>query len=310
LRVLVVGAGATGGYFGGRLAEAGRDVTFLVRAQRAEQLRAQGLQILSPHGDVTLHPQLVTPATLASTYDLVVVSVKAYALAAAIDDFAPAVGPHTLLLPVLNGIRHLDLLAARFGARAVLGGVCIVVTTVDTEGRIVQLADMEELNYGDRHDPESAPVVALDPVLQGAGFASRRSAHIDLEMWEKWVFLATLGATTCLMRGTVGQIVAAPGGHSFAEAVLAECTAIAAASGHPIRDAWLERTRNNVTAPGSSLASSMYRDLIRGQPIEADQIIGDLVKRAGALGVAAPLLALAFTHLCVYQASRGAPAGG
>src|ERR1041384_1277995 len=143
MRLLVIGAGATGGYFGGRLAQAGRDVTFLVRPRRAAQLREGGLQIVSPHGDVTVRPKLVTADDLAGHYDAVLLAVKAYSLAAAINDFGAAVGPQTTIVPVLTGMRHIDVLEERFGKEAVAGGVCKVATTIDADGRIVQLAPFQ-----------------------------------------------------------------------------------------------------------------------------------------------------------------------
>lgn len=313
MRILVVGAGATGGYFGGRLAEAGRDVTFLARPRRAEQLRASGLQIISEHGNATLKPHLVTAADLAAAteagdgYGLVLLAVKSYGLAQAVEDFAPAVGPGTLILPVLNGMAHIDLLSERFGAARVLGGICLVALTVDEAGRVVQLARFQTLAYGDRRDAGTAAspaAPALDPVLSGAGFDTRRSAEIDLEMWEKWVALAAIGAMTCLMRGTVGQVMAAPGGRRFAEDLLAECTGVAAAYGYPIRDASLGWMKATMTEPGSSFASSMYRDLAAGAPVEADQIVGDFAARGRAAGLPVPLLSLAHTHLSVYQQAR------
>src|SRR5277367_3715844 len=138
MRILIIGAGAVGGYFGGRLAQAGRDVTFLVRPKRAEAIQAQGLRILSPkYGDLTLRPKTITAAQIVSPYDIVLLSVKSYDLAAAIHDFAPAVGPRAVIIPVLNGMRHIDVLSERFGRNAVLGGVCYVATEVDSQGRII-----------------------------------------------------------------------------------------------------------------------------------------------------------------------------
>ncbi|NMH97444.1 2-dehydropantoate 2-reductase [Pseudonocardia acidicola] len=301
MRILVVGAGATGGYFGGRLAAAGRDVTFLVRPARAKQLDADGLRIVSPYGDLTLAPQLVTSSELSSPFDLVLLAVKAYGLEQAVTDLAPAVGPGTMILPVLNGMRHLEVLDDRFGPDAVLGGVCFIAATVDPDGHIVQLSGLQELCYGDRRDPWSTRIDALDEDLRGAGFPARRSADIVSAMWQKWVFLAGLAATTCLMRGTVGEIEAAPGGREFAGRVLAECAAVAAASGHSVRDGALERIRATLTEPGSALASSMFRDLQQDKSVEVDHILGDLIDRARRLGVAVPLLEVAFTHLTVYQ---------
>ncbi len=304
VRILVVGAGATGGYFGGRLAEAGRDVTFLVRRRRAEQLRADGLQILSDHGNVTLRPTLVSAEQLDGTYDLILLTVKAYALGPAMVDFTPAVGPDTLILPTLNALGHLDALVDKFGEKAVLGGVCVVSSTLDDRGRVLQLADMQELSYGLRGRPDHPGIAAVDAALQDAGFTAKLVDDIMSAMWQKWMMLSSLGALNCLMRGTVGEVVAAPGGVAFADGLLAETATIAAAAGYPLRDRAREYIRTLMTTVGSGFTSSMYRDLLAGQRVEVDAIIGDLVHRADHFGVPAPLLELALLHLQVYQNRR------
>ncbi|HTD29603.1 MAG TPA: 2-dehydropantoate 2-reductase [Xanthomonadaceae bacterium] len=301
LRILIVGAGAVGGYFGGRLAEAGRDVTFLVRPRRAQQLREDGLCILSPHGNAVIAPKLLGSGEIEAPYDLILLSVKAYALEAAIVDFAPAVGPQTMILPVLNGMRHLDLLEQRFGSGAVLGGVCLVSTKIDGLGRIVQLADFQQLIYGERNGDTTPRLKALDVSLQGAGFETRVSPDITQAMWEKWVLLASVGAATCLLRGTIGEIVAVPGGANASLRMLDECAAIATACGHKPSEAFLARQAGAMTAPGSPMATSMYRDLRDGAPVEVDHILGDLLARGDAHGVETPLLKAAFVNLRIYQ---------
>jgi 2-dehydropantoate 2-reductase len=302
MRILVVGAGATGGYFGGRLAQAGRDVTFLVRPARAESLRAKGLQIVSPHGDVTLAPKLITTGQSLPNYDVVLLALKAFALEAALPDMAGAVGPDTMIVPLLNGMRHLDLLSERFGANAVLGGLCMISTTLDEQGRIVQLTPAHDLMYGERNGVISARVAALDGLMQGAGFSAQASESIVADMWEKWVTLASLGGITCLMRGTIGDVAAVPGGAGFASAFFDECAATALACGQPPTEEFIARSRAAMTRVGSTIASSMYRDLLAGNNVEADQILGDLLERAHGFGVPTPLLATAYTHLKVYQA--------
>ena len=307
MRILVVGAGSTGGYFGGRLAQAGRDVTFLVRPARAKRLQANGLQIVSPHGDVTLAPKLVTAGAIKAPFDAVLLTVKAYSLDAALDDLTPAMGPGTMILPVLNGMKHVDTLVARFGKNAVAGCVCKVATIVDDQGRIVQLNKLQDLAYGEMNGLSSSRTEALDTVMQGAGFDARLSRTIERDMWEKWVLLATLGGITCLMRGSIGEVEAAPGGAEFSRQFLDEVTAVVTAAGHAPSEPFLAATRGAVTQKGSPLTSSMYRDLQKGGPVEAEQILGDLLLRGRHLGVATPLLAAAFTHLSVYQAGlRGA----
>ncbi|HEX3573709.1 MAG TPA: 2-dehydropantoate 2-reductase [Rhodopila sp.] len=300
MRILVVGAGSTGGYFGGRLAQAGRDVTFLVRPGRAEQLRANGLQIISPHGDVTLTPNIVTAEHIEAPYDAILLTVKAFSLDPALDDLAPAVGPDTMILPVLNGMKHVGTITRRFGP-ALVGCACKVATIVDEQGRIVQLAKLQDLAYGEMDGSRSDRIGRLDRAMQGAGFDARLSPAIMREMWEKWVLLATLGGVTCLMRGSIGEIEAAPGGAAFALRFLDEVTAVISAVGVAPNEAFLAATKAAVTQKGSTLTSSMYRDLQKGSPVEAEQILGDLLLRGERAGIDTPLLAAAFTHLSVYQ---------
>ncbi|HVW56367.1 MAG TPA: 2-dehydropantoate 2-reductase [Rhizobiaceae bacterium] len=301
MRLLVVGAGSTGGYFGGRLAKAGRDVTFLVRRNRAENLRKNGLSVISPHGDFSIAPKLILAEELDSVFDAVLLTVKAFSLTAALDDVAPAIGPETMIIPVLNGMRHMDVLAERFGKKAVLGGVCKIPATLDGEGRVVQLGNFHDLIYGELDGSLSSRIRVLDDFMQDAGFDARLSQAITREMWEKWIMLASLGAITCLMRGNVGQIEAAPGGLGFVHGLLGEVVAIVKAVGEPPSEAVLANARAMLTAKGFSLTASMYRDMQQGGATEADQILGDLVARGQRAGLSTPLLSAAYTNLCVYQ---------
>lgn len=313
MRILVIGAGAVGGYFGGRLAAAGRDVTFLVRVGRAEQLRKSGLKIFDPYGDVTVPPnalQLVTAEELRArtdpgggTFDLIVVSTKAYSLESAMEDFATAVGDATAILPLLNGMGHLEALAARFGEEKVLGGTTYVVADMDAEGGVHSMTRLHDLSFGERDRRVTERVKAIEAALTGAGFDARQRADILATMWQKWTMLASGGAITCLMRGSVGEVVAAPGGSETARAIIAECLAIATANGYPPEDAALHATtEKRLTEPGSSLTTSMYRDMHRGARVEADHILGDLLRRGREHGVEAPLVRAAYAQLCVYSA--------
>ena len=304
MRILVVGAGGVGGYFGGRLAEAGRDVTFLVRPQRAEKLKKDGLQIISSHGNTTLWPKCVTAADIHNSYDLVLLSVKGYSLASALQDFAPAVGSDTIILPTLNGMRHLEQLSGRFGENSVMGGVCLIAAELDVRERIVQMGDIADLSYGELNGSKSARVQSLDTLLQGAGFRAHLSEHIVADMWQKWVQLASLGAATCLTGGNIGQIVAVERGASLCSAILDECAAIADSAGFPQNQDVLERHRTALTGKGSSLTSSMYRDLKKGASVEVDTILGDLLRHADKSSLITPLLNATFVQLSIYQSQR------
>ena len=310
MRVLVVGAGATGGYYGARLAEIGRDVTFLVRPARAEALAARGLIVKSPLGDLRLErPKTVTADRLKAgegAYDLVVLSCKAYDLDAALADMAPAVTEGTAVLPVLNGMNHLDALDAAFGPARVLGGSCSIIATVGADGEIRHMSELCTITYGERDGGLSDRVRAIDALVQGARFQARASEKILLEMWEKWVFLATLAGATTLMRATIGDIVAAPGGRALIEGLHEECLAIAAASGHAPREKVAAQARTTLTGPGSPMTASMLRDILGGGRIEADHVVGDLIARghARAPGSTYPLLALVLNGLKAYEARR------
>jgi 2-dehydropantoate 2-reductase len=306
MRILVVGAGAVGGYFGGRLAQAGRHVTFLVRPKQAEQLQSQGLRILSPmHGDFTARPKTISAGQIASPYDVILLSVKSYDLASAMNDFAPAVGPRTVIIPVLNGMHHMDVLTERFGKDAVLGGVCYVATQVDLQGRIVQLADVQSLSYGELDGKKTSRIEAVHQTFQGAGFNTAISEDILRDMWQKWVFLASVGVITCLLRGNIGEIVAVSGGAELSLTALRECAAIARACGYPMSDVFMAENSTQLTARGSSLTSSMYRDLEDHAPrVEVDTILGDLLERGRKHGVSAPIVQAAFVSLSIYQQAR------
>ncbi|MCJ1676464.1 2-dehydropantoate 2-reductase [Streptomyces sp. APSN-46.1] len=301
MRILTVGAGAAGGYFGARLAHAGQDVTFLVRPARAAALRARGLRVSGMGEDLRLTPQLVTADELKPAFDLVLLSVKSTALAAATRDLAPAVGPGTAIVPLLNGLAHLDHLADRFGDEAVLGGVAKVVTTLDEHGTIVRMAPPSALLTGERDGRPSERVDAIRAVLAGAGIDTPQVPDIVAAMWHKWVFITALAAASCLARGSVGEFNAVPGGSGLGPAVLAEAAAVSAAAGYPVPDAELAATAGTLTTPGSPLTPSLYRDLIAGYPTEVEHVFGDLTARARALSVPTPLLDLVTLQLRVHQ---------
>jgi len=304
MRYLVVGAGALGGYFGGRLLEAGHDVTFLLRPGRAEALRKTGLVVRSRFGDLALPmPPFVLAGTIASTFDVVIVACKAYDLAATMNSFAPAVGSGTAILPLLNGMRHLDDLTSRFGTTNVLGGLCVISATLDAAGAIQHLNDLHALTFGELDGILSARVEQMQRDFSIATFDSRATTQIVQEMWEKWVFIASVASVTCLMRASIGDVIAA-GATELSLQLVDECCGIATANGFAPRAPSVERFRAAVTAPGSLLTASMLKDIERGAPVEADHVVGDLLARARQVAPRATLLRVAYAHLKAYEARR------
>ncbi|MDM0012589.1 2-dehydropantoate 2-reductase [Variovorax sp. J22P168] len=304
MRFLVVGAGALGGYFGGRLLEAGRDVTFLLRPGRAAQLARTGLVIKSPKGDLALPaPPSVQADAIGGPFDVVIVGCKAYDLAQTMESFAPAVGPATLVLPLLNGMRHLDDLRARFGAERVLGGLCMISASLDEAGTVLHHNDMHGLTYGELGGGRSARMQALEAAFAGVRFDARASDAILQDMWEKWMFIASAASMTCLMRGSVGDIVLA-GGSDIGSAMVDECAAILAHNGFAPRAEPLARAKAMLAVQGSPVTASMFKDIERGAPIEGEHIVGDLLRRAADGSQAVSPLRIAAVHLRTYEARR------
>ena len=305
MRVLIVGAGATGGFFGAHLLQSGRDVTFLVRETRAAQLREWGLEVLGPQSNFTVHPRLITAGELLSkphTFDLIVITTKAYQLADAMEDLAPAMGPETILLPILNGMRQLSILGERFGKEHVLGGSVRVFAELDERGRVHQRTRLGEISYGELSGEQTVRLARVDHLFKGAGFDALPQTDIRSALWQKWWILASLNAICILSRGTIGEVAQAPRGGELVYALIAEATAIAKESGFPPDAAMLEDHTQRMTESRSPLTASMYRDMLKGAPVEADHVLGDLLDRAN--GVAAPLLTAAYVQLKVYEASR------
>ena len=304
MRILVVGAGAIGGYFGGRMLQAGRDVTFLVRPKRASELASNGLVIKSPNGDVTLkNPPTVQADTLKDSFDVVVLSCKAFDLEDAINSFAPAVGPKTAVIPMLNGMRHLKILDDKFGAERVLGGLCAIAVTLNENREVVQLQPMQSLTFGERAGPISDRVRAIAEAFSAVNGATA-SQNVIQDMWEKWVFLCSIAASTSLMRSPVGVIVSSPGGRDFLLGILDECSAVAKAAGHEPGGTSFQRTKGLLTAEGSPMTASMFRDIKVGAKVEADHVVGDMIARAEAAKIPVPKLRVAYTHLKSYEKQR------
>jgi 2-dehydropantoate 2-reductase len=301
MRILVLGAGAVGGYFGGRLVQAGADVTFLVRPARAATLASRGLEIQSPLGDVHILVKTATAGSLKAEFDAVLLAAKAYDLDQALADIRPAMGPATAVLPLLNGLGHLDRLDAAFGRARVLGGVAYIAATLSPDGAIRHLNRINGITFGERSGGPGDRIAAIAEAFAGTPVNASISGRIMQEMWEKFIMIAALAGMNCLMRAAVGEIMATEDGNGLMLDMLEECEAVAAASGYPPRDESRAQYRGLLTEHGSNFAASMLRDLEAGRRTEGDQILGDMLRRANAVGVSATLLRLAVCHLQVHE---------
>ncbi|HET7546340.1 MAG TPA: 2-dehydropantoate 2-reductase [Usitatibacter sp.] len=306
MRLLVLGAGAIGGYFGGRLAQSGADVTFLVRPRRREQLAREGLVIESPLGDARIPVRTVLAEEVRSDYDLVLFTCKAYDLDSAMDAIAPAIRGDCAVLPLLNGLAHFERLDARFGRASVIGGTCQINSTLKADGTIVHGDRLQRVIFGERGGGRSARVEAFAEALAATPVEGSLSDDIEQDLWEKLVFLCALASCTCLFRGNVREIVAAPGGREAMLRALAANAEIATREGHAPRAQMLEFGRKRLTDPEGLWSASMLRDLEAGHPVEGDPIVGWMLERARKHGVDDTMLSLAYTHLKAYENRRAA----
>jgi 2-dehydropantoate 2-reductase len=309
MKLLVLGAGAIGGYFGGRLAEAGAEVAFLVRPGRRAQLQRDGLRIRSPLGDVQRPVDTVLTEDVQPRYDLILLTCKAYDLDSAMDAIAPAMHDGCAIVPMLNGIAHLDRLDARFGKARVMGGTCQINTRLGADGVIQHGDPLQRLIFGERDGATTPRAQALADALAKTSITWTLSGHIEQDLWEKMVFLSALAATTCLFRGNVGEVNSSPDGTAAMMRALAANVEVATREGHAPRPASIEFARSRLVDTEGMWSASMLRDLEAGGPVEADHIVGWMLERARAHGVDDTILSLAYTHLKTYEtrkARRGA----
>lgn len=302
MKILVVGAGAIGGYYGARLLEAGADVTFLVRPRRAAVLATCGLKVRSALGDFEAPVHAVQRDTLKPEYDLVLLSCKAFDLDAAIADLAPAVGPHTVVLPFLNGLGVYDRLDARFGRERIAGGVSYIAATLGADGVIRHDGVTDIVQVGARALEAQETVQRLHGLISRSPGVRSMPPDIEQALWNKWVMLAAGALMTCLMRGTVGDILASQDGMQLMTQAIDECRAVSAADGHPLGTDDVNRIRARLLDPQSTWAASMMRDIANNVPrVEADAIVGDLLARGKRYEIDLPLARVAYCHLQVYQ---------
>jgi 2-dehydropantoate 2-reductase len=305
VKILILGAGAIGGYVGGRLHQSGADVTFLVRPARQQAIERDGLVIKSTKGDITQKVKTVLKANEGGPYDIVLLTSKAYDLDSAIEAIAPAVGATTTVVPLLNGMRHLDVLDARFGKDKVVGGLARVGVAMTPDGVIHHTSPFAAISFGERDGqaPRQA-LVELDAAVKKSGVDGGLHNNIVQDLWDKWIMLCSLASTNCLMRGSSGDILEADEGRAIVLETVDECQKTAAAAGHDPGEKGMQTIRGFLTVKGSRFTASMLHDLEKGAMVEADHIVGDMIARAKKAGISTPNLRLAYAHLQVYLARR------
>ncbi|QOS97871.1 2-dehydropantoate 2-reductase [Brevibacterium sp. JNUCC-42] len=304
MRTLMVGAGAIGGYFGCRLLESGRDVTFLVRPKRKAQLKERGLLIQSVNGDSTVHPDLLLAGEEAPPFDVIMLSPKAYQLDDVMNDISPYVGENTMIIPLLNGIAHMQLLQERFGTDRVLGGLCFIETTLNADGDVVQTSKAHRLTFGEWNGGTSERVERLYEYVKATNASFELSENIQQEAWHKYLFITMLSGITTLMNAAVGPIRDSPYGVELTKQLAEECVSVMKAIGAPISDQLLEMAMSAFEQQGYKMKSSMLRDMEKGLPIEGEHLQGYLLRLAEQHGIETPMLRIVYNNVKVYEQKR------
>ncbi|KQL56611.1 MULTISPECIES: ketopantoate reductase family protein [Bacillaceae] len=302
MRILTVGAGGVGGYFGARLAEKGEDVTFLVREKKKKKLIEQGLRVNSIHGDIQLTPSLITSNDKAPPFDLVIFTTKAYHLEQAIQDVRPFIDDQTLILPLLNGVAHYETLDKAFGEN-VIGGLCFIESAIDSTGAIRQTSQAHRLVYGSRSNRQRDRIEQLQAHLSGTKADFLFSTTIEQEIWHKYLFITVASGITTLFRSSIGPIISSEEGRTFIRRLLTECVTIMKAEEAPLSPTIIADHMRTFESVNDNMKSSMLRDMEQGSTTEAHHLQGYLMERAAIHGIEVPTLSTVYTNVSLYEAS-------
>lgn len=301
MRILVLGAGGIGGYYGARLVEKGEDVTFLVRSKRKQQIEKDGLMIHSVNGDFSFKPKLLTKTDVVDPFDVVLFSTKAYHLKEALNDLKPFVCERTVIIPLLNGMAHLSSLKQAFGSKNVIGGLCIIETTLNERGDIVQTSAFDRLVFGELEQQETNRIQQIANKFSGTKANFVLSNHIVQDMWHKYLMISVLSGVTTLMRASIGPILESDGGRDFVRNLFEEVAQIMRTCGAPIADDIVEEHMKTVGNLSYDFKTSMQRDIEKGLFIEGEHLQGYLLKLAKEFHVDTPLLRTSYQNLKVYE---------
>ena len=289
MSTLIFGAGAVGGYLGSLLLAAGRDVTFLVRPARLERLTTDGLRIRRSNGVDAIPVHAVTASGLRGPYDVVVLAVRSNMVASTIDDLTDAITPDTRIVPVVNGIRHLSLLTEAFGQDVVLGATARLATSMLPDGTIEEVDPGIQFEIGQLDGGRSHALSRTVDELEADNIAVTIRNDAVAAMWEKFAFITSTAALTCLVGQNIGTVAQTAGGRDLGQAVLAEVAAVAAAERHPLGQSTRSALAAFLTDPASAFAPSMFRDMKAGRPVEVT-VLTELADLARKHNIATPLL--------------------
>ena len=298
MRIAVVGAGGVGGYFGGKLAAAGIDTTFIVRGRTLEALRTRGLRVESSGGDVELERVTATDdPTSAGNVDVILMAVKAWQLADAARSILPMIGSDTVVVPLENGIDAPTILTEVVGREHAAGGLCAIVSFIVEPGHIRHAAFDPMVMFGELDNHRSARMERLREAFRAAGVQADIPPDIHRSMWTKFLFIATLSGFGALTRVPLGAWRSSPEIRELVTRSLHEVAAVAAARGIDLGDDAIGKTWQRYDALAAESTSSLQRDVVEGKPSELDAQLGAIVRLAREANVPVPVTSFVYYAL-------------
>ena len=302
MNIVVLGAGAVGGYFGGRLASSGSAVTFLVRERRYQQLKNTRLNVQSTHGNFSVTPRLSLSTQEIDNPDVVLVAIKNYHLKDAFPQIKKLVQKGAKVLPLLNGVQHMETLISEFGQESVLGGLCYIETTLDENGKIVHTSPMHDIVFGSLTSFTDEPFLKdLEVAFKNSGVNIRRSQSIMVEMWQKFIFLTSFSGITAATRKPIGDILNDAVSHDFLQDMIQEIISVAEAKQVKLPSSTFEQVINKLKSVTPTMTSSLHRDLEKGLPLEIDSLQGAVLEMAKSCAINVPCIRSVYALLHPYQ---------
>lgn len=296
MKFIVFGSGGVGGYFGGRLAQAGEDVAFIARGKHLAAIQESGLQVDSISGDFLIHPARATDSPEAiRAADVIILSVKAWQLDEAIQQMRPLIREGTIILPLLNGIEHMDTLINAFGREHVIGGMCRISVFIADAGLIKHVALEPYLAFGELNKTKSERVSKLfDALKKISGATVETPGDIELTMWEKYLLISAFSGMGAVTRQPIGVFRSVPESRAMFRRALEEVVLVANARGVALSEDSVQAVMDRIDKTQPDMMASMQKDILEGRPSELEAQTGALVRMARALSVSVP------THEFIY----------
>lgn len=308
MKIAIFGSGGVGGYFGGRLAKAGQDVTFIARGAHLAAMKESGLRVDSIGGDFVVHPAHATdsPQSIGAV-DLVLLATKAWQLDSAIMQMKPLVGETTMILPLLNGMEHMDALLDAFGREHVLGGLCRISVFVAAPGYIRHVGIQPFIALGELDNSKSTRVDSLREIFTALnGIIMDTPGDINVAMWEKFVFISGTSGVGAFTRQPIGAYRAKTETRAMLYNAMNETAAVARARGILLSDDLVVETMKRIDTLQPDVMASMQKDIMEGRPSELNEQTGAVIRMGRAMGVPTPTHEMIYAELSpLEQRARG-----